>query len=283
MAALLMGGFSPWDHTLSVWMWSWWNWEKKLLVKVLRPGALGRPRGIGWRGRWEGGSEWGIHVYPWLIHVYLWQKPLQYCKIISLQLIKKKITCQAFSGSWSGVQALGTEMPRDAVSAFRLAVHPPWSQERVHHGKWWAGCWEQLHSSRPGEGVLRQIAQGSEAQPHGLEGDNWQLFQHLHPWEASLSVGQGLGAELGTTFIASCLVLHFVSLPHWRARNERKDWFKTLLPNRAECSSASDAVDWSRRRAGDEGEGDVYCRHCACTSSGATLNSALEPASSILP
>ena len=31
--------------------------------------ALGRPRGIGWRGRWDGGSGWGIHVYPWLIHV----------------------------------------------------------------------------------------------------------------------------------------------------------------------------------------------------------------------
>ena len=29
----------------------------------------GKPRGIGWRGRWEGGSGWGIHVNPWLIHV----------------------------------------------------------------------------------------------------------------------------------------------------------------------------------------------------------------------
>ena len=58
--------------------------------QVLRSGALGRPRGIGWRGRWEGGSGWGIHVYPWLIHVNVWQKPLQYCKVISLQLIKKK-------------------------------------------------------------------------------------------------------------------------------------------------------------------------------------------------
>ena len=37
--------------------------------QVFGPGALGRPRGIGWRGRWEGGSEWGIHVNPWLIHV----------------------------------------------------------------------------------------------------------------------------------------------------------------------------------------------------------------------
>ena len=56
--------------------------------QVVSPGALGRPRGIGWRRRWEGGSGWGIHVNPWLIHVNVWQKPLQYCKVISLQLIK---------------------------------------------------------------------------------------------------------------------------------------------------------------------------------------------------
>ena len=56
--------------------------------QVLRAGALGRPRGIEWRGRWEGGPGWRIHVNPWLIHVNVWQKPLQYCKVISLQLIK---------------------------------------------------------------------------------------------------------------------------------------------------------------------------------------------------
>ena len=33
---------------------------------------------------------WGTHVNPWLIHVHVWQKPLQYCKVISLQLIKIK-------------------------------------------------------------------------------------------------------------------------------------------------------------------------------------------------
>ena len=40
----------------------------------------------------EAGGElgWGIHLNPWLIHVNVWQKPLQYCKVISLQLIKKK-------------------------------------------------------------------------------------------------------------------------------------------------------------------------------------------------
>ena len=56
--------------------------------QVLGPGALGRPRGIGWRGRWEGGSGWGIQVNPWLFHFNVWQKPLQYYKVISLQLIK---------------------------------------------------------------------------------------------------------------------------------------------------------------------------------------------------
>ena len=45
--------------------------------QALGPGALGRPRGSGWRGRWEGGSGWGAHVNPWLIHFNVWQNPLQ--------------------------------------------------------------------------------------------------------------------------------------------------------------------------------------------------------------
>ena len=56
--------------------------------QVLRAGALGRPRGMGWGGRWEGGLGCRTHVNPWLIHVSVWQKPLQCCKVISLQLIK---------------------------------------------------------------------------------------------------------------------------------------------------------------------------------------------------
>ena len=36
--------------------------------QALGPGALGRPRGSGWRGGWEGGSGWGTHVDPWLFH-----------------------------------------------------------------------------------------------------------------------------------------------------------------------------------------------------------------------
>ena len=56
--------------------------------QVLGPGALGRPRGIRQRGRWDGELGWGIHVNLWLIHVNVLQKPLQYGKVISLLLIK---------------------------------------------------------------------------------------------------------------------------------------------------------------------------------------------------
>ena len=58
--------------------------------RMLGAGALGWPRGMEWGGRWEGGSGWGTRVHPWWIHVNVWQKPLQYCKVINLQLKKKK-------------------------------------------------------------------------------------------------------------------------------------------------------------------------------------------------
>ena len=53
---------------------------------MLGAGALGRPRGMGWGG--GGVPGWGTRVNPWLIHVNAWQRPLQYYKVISLQLIK---------------------------------------------------------------------------------------------------------------------------------------------------------------------------------------------------
>ena len=72
--------------------------------QMFRAGALGRPRGMGWGGRREEDSGWETHVNPWLIHVNVWQKPLQYCKVISLQLNKfltkeKKMSYSHFQGS----------------------------------------------------------------------------------------------------------------------------------------------------------------------------------------
>ena len=34
----------------------------------------------------SGVQDGGTYVHPWLIHVNVWQKPPQYCKVISLQL-----------------------------------------------------------------------------------------------------------------------------------------------------------------------------------------------------
>ena len=63
-----------------------WHWNMYIIIcetnrqsrfdtwyRVLRAGALGWPRGMGWGGRWERGSGWGTHVHPWRIHVNVWQ------------------------------------------------------------------------------------------------------------------------------------------------------------------------------------------------------------------
>ena len=44
------------------------------------------PEGWGREGGWRGVQDGETHVHPWLIHVGVWQKPPQYCKVISLQL-----------------------------------------------------------------------------------------------------------------------------------------------------------------------------------------------------
>ena len=101
--------------------------------QVLGPGALGRPRGIGWRGRWEGGSGWGIHVNTRLIHVNVWQKPLQYCKVISLQLIKIN----------------GKKKKKDVVNKMALDESSPGGRWQVPRG--WGLCTWILLKSRENE------------------------------------------------------------------------------------------------------------------------------------
>ena len=56
------------------------------LSRALKVSALVQSRGVGWGGRWEGGSGRGTHAHLRLIHVDVWQNPPQYCKVISLQL-----------------------------------------------------------------------------------------------------------------------------------------------------------------------------------------------------
>ena len=68
-----------------------WN-RSPVQVRCMRQGTPGWCTGMTLRDgvgkEVERGSGWGTHVHPWLIHVNVWQKPLQYCKVISLQLNK---------------------------------------------------------------------------------------------------------------------------------------------------------------------------------------------------
>ena len=60
-----------WMHETSAWAWCTGKTQRDRVEREV-----------------GGGSGWGTHVTPWLIHVNVRQKPLQYCKVISLQLIK---------------------------------------------------------------------------------------------------------------------------------------------------------------------------------------------------
>ena len=44
-------------------------WKIQWMEELGRLQSMESQRGIGWRGRWEGGSGWERHVNPWLIHV----------------------------------------------------------------------------------------------------------------------------------------------------------------------------------------------------------------------
>ena len=59
-----------------------------MLERSARGWCAGMPQRAGMGREVGAGSGWGTHVNPSLIHVIVWQKPLQYSKVISLQLIK---------------------------------------------------------------------------------------------------------------------------------------------------------------------------------------------------
>ena len=116
-----------------------WHWNMYIIIceidhqsrfdawdRVLRAGALGWPWGMGWEGRWEGGSGWGTHVQPWLIHVNVWQKPLQYSKVIGLQLKFKKNIFLKDSESES------CSVASDSLQSYEL--YSPWNSPGQNTG-----------------------------------------------------------------------------------------------------------------------------------------------------
>ena len=70
-----------------------WN-RSSVQVQYMRQGAQGWCTGMtqkdGMRREMGGVFRMGNTCQPWLIHVNVWQKPLQYCKLINLQLNKFK-------------------------------------------------------------------------------------------------------------------------------------------------------------------------------------------------
>ena len=70
-----------------------------------------------------------MQINPWLIHVNVWQKPLQYCNVISLQRIKinekkKKKPREETHGAESR-KVPHTELPVISFSTFMDSVNFP--------------------------------------------------------------------------------------------------------------------------------------------------------------
>ena len=93
----LCGRGRGWDD-LGEWHWSIYNiiYETSRQSRfdarywMLGAGALGRPWGMVWGGRWEEGSGWGTHVYLWWIHFDIWQNQYNIVKLKNKIKLKKK-------------------------------------------------------------------------------------------------------------------------------------------------------------------------------------------------
>ena len=55
-------------------------------AELSKPVPGDNPEGWGGEGGGRGVEDGGPCVHPWLIHMDVWQKPPQYCKVISFQL-----------------------------------------------------------------------------------------------------------------------------------------------------------------------------------------------------
>ena len=84
-------------------MWNRWPVQVQCMKQSTQSRCTGTTQKDGMEREVEGSLGWGTHVHPWLIHVNIWQKPPQYCKVIRLQLKKKKefwLSKAAFWSTW---------------------------------------------------------------------------------------------------------------------------------------------------------------------------------------
>ena len=127
-----LGGPAPFRYCYLVGVWIWMSDSTTLLW------ASWDYYENEWkRGRWEGGLGWGIYVNPWLIHVNVWQKPLQYCKGISLQLIKineeKKMNEVTHRTAPAHCQAQRRQLTHESWSGWSTPEYPEWSVPFMLH------------------------------------------------------------------------------------------------------------------------------------------------------
>ena len=74
--------------------------------QALGPGALGKPRGSGWRGRWAGGSGWGNKkkkekrwIYSWWRY-YCWATPPRLSSLVLVQPQDWRVWSQQQRHQW---------------------------------------------------------------------------------------------------------------------------------------------------------------------------------------
>ena len=137
-----------------------------------RAGALGRPCGVGWGGRQERGSGWGTRATVADSCQYM-AEPLPYCKVISLQLKKKKKRAPPSSPcSRPSLSHCCSEGEFRVLSA-RSDTNPETLEQAVWAlGRWLPcgpvnrpGCCPMLAA---GPALLRSPGAGGPCQPQGL-------------------------------------------------------------------------------------------------------------------
>ena len=129
----LCGRGRGWDD-LGEWHWNTYNiiYETSRQSRfdawywMLGAGALGRPRGMVWGGRWEEGSGWGTHVYLWWIHFNIWQNQYNIVKLKNKIKLKKKKEREMRVWSLILEDPLEEEM---AIYSSMLAWEIPWTEE----------------------------------------------------------------------------------------------------------------------------------------------------------
>ena len=167
---------------------------------------------MGGGGRWEGGSGWGTREHPWLIHVKVWQKPPQYCQVISLQLkfLKKwehahtnkgRFVYTLFSSfcCYSLGPTLGVDFSSPLTAALGKVVAVVCSsvgRRKWHGGAWWAAI-SGVAQSRTG---LKRLGGGSSSVAFsGLSSSCSSLFL-TSVWASAISFSpnhvRGRAAEI---------------------------------------------------------------------------------------